>query len=231
MYEKVKKKKDLPEEKPVKSKMQKPVIKKQAPQKRKTIQKSGNTKTSAKQKEPEQDNTVSVSYSFSSGSSNQAPQENTKAISNHKIVWAQLDDKTSIRHNSHQVFLLEKGTKIGGRYFPGNSKLYTKAVTENQYIDIQVYRIKDINTGEEFSASLYAINEDRGRGIKYQGKANKEGDKARNNIFSESMKSLTRKYDVGEVGEAIGEGVEDISGRDKIEVPLSKGYRLIFVEN
>jgi len=226
-----KEKKELPEEKPVKAKKQKPIRKKQVPAERKTTQPPNNAKTSAKQKEPEKDNTVSVSYSFSSGSSSQAAGENTKAVSNQKIVWAQLDDKTSIRHNSNQVFLLEKGTTISGRYFPGNSKLYTKAVTENQYIDILVYRIKDINTGEEFSVSMYAINEDRGRGIKYQGKENKEGDRTRNNVLSETMRSLSRRYDVNEVGEAIGEGVEEISGRDKIEVPLSKGYRLIFVEN
>jgi len=158
-------------------------------------------------------------------------EEYTKAVNNHKMIWAQLDDKLSVKHGSYQVFLLEKGSKIGGRSFPGNSKLYTKAVTESEYIDIQVYRIKDINTGEEFSVSMYAINEDRGRGIKYQGKANKEGDRARNNVLSETMRSVSRRYDVDQVGEAIGEGVEDISSRDKIEVPLAKGYRLIFVEN
>jgi len=223
--------KEEPEEKPVITEKKKPTSKRKTTSVKRTPTTSNNTKTLPRQKESEKDNTVSVSYSFSSGSSDQATDENTKAVNNHKMIWAQLNDKISVKHGSYQVFLLEKGSNIGGRYFPGNSKLYTMAVTEAQYIDIQVYRIKDINTGEEFSVSMYAINEDRGRGIKYQGKANKEGDKARNNLISETMRSVSRRYDVDEVGEAIGEGVEDISSRDKIEVPLAKGYRLIFVEN
>lgn len=224
-------KEDLPKETPNQVKEKAPKQKKKASPQKNTSAPKAREKIPVKQKQPEEDNSVSVSYSFSSGSSNQVSQQSEKATGNHKMIWAQLDDKVNVKHNSNQVFLLEKGGDIAGRYFPGNSKLYTRAVTESNYIDIQVYRIKDINTGQEYSVSLYAINEDRGRGIKYQGKQNKEGDKARNNVLSETMRSVSRRYDVSDVGQAVGEGVEDIAQRDKIEVPLSKGYRLIFVEN
>lgn len=170
---------------------------------------------------------ITVSYGFSSAS---GENNNTKKSSQENL-WAQLDEKTTVMNNSSQVFLLEKSAVIGGRTYPANSKLYTTAVVKADYIDILVTRIKDINTHEEFLVDMYAVNENRTRGIKYQGKINKESDEASRNLLSETSRALYRRYNVEGVAEAAGDGIEEIVGRDKIEVPVSKGYRLIFIEN
>ncbi len=179
----------------------------------------------------ENESSVDVRYSFSSSSQEKNSSGNGSTMSRKDNVWAQLDDKTIIKQNSHQVFLLEKGTAINGRHFPGNSKLYTKSIIKKDYVDIIVNRIKDINTGDEYSIEMFAVNEDRSRGIKYKGKVNKETDKASKSVVGEAMQSVYRRYDVDEVAEAAGDGLEEIAGRENIEISLGKGYRLIFVQN
>ncbi len=177
--------------------------------------------------QPEQTN---IRYAFSTGENHIEinKSEPTGSIENN---WAQLDEKVVIRDNSFQVFLLENNARISGKLFAANSKLFTKAIVKKDFIDILVHRIKDSNTGEEYNVDMYAINEDRSRGIKYQGRTNRETDKASKNVISETMQHVYRRYDVDEITEAAGEGLEEIAGRDRVEVPIGKGYRLIFIEN
>ena len=177
-----------------------------------------------------QPESTNVRYSFSS-SENHTVNNDQQILKSFENNWAQLDEKTIIRENSYQVFLLENNARISGMLFPANSKLYTKAIVQQDFIDILVHRIKDSNTGLEYPVDMFAINEDRSRGIKYQGHTNRETDKASKNMISETMQHVYRRYDVDGVAEAAGEGLEEITGRDRMEVPIGKGYRLIFVEN